>query len=151
MNAGGHLSLPISFNRGDEVNFNFKFAPFFGIYLIDNLELRQNFHLESNFSFSSQNKVKTPVFWGTTVSSIYYFKTPSIVSPYIGGGLGIEIMDWNLFSLNIAWEIPAGLLIGLGENIAIDASLGLRGLMSLRNLREKITFSPSFLGFRYLF
>jgi opacity protein-like surface antigen len=151
MNAGGRLAFPMSIDRDNEFKLQLNIAPFFGIFLIDNLELRQKFELETVVLPSPKNRVRAPVLWGTSTVAIYYFDTSSRLFPYVGAGLGIKVMDWNLFSLNIAWEVPAGTLIELNENLALDIGLVIEGLMSLRSAAEKVSFTPAFFGFRYFF
>ena len=151
MNGGGRLAFPMSIDRENEFKLQLNIAPYFGIFLIDNLELRQKFELETVVISSPRNIVSAPVLWGTSTVAIYYFNTSFRLYPYVGGGLGIKIMDWNLFSLNFAWEIPVGTLIELNENMALDVGLVIEGLMSLRSAAEKVSFTPAFFGFRYFF
>ena len=152
MSIGGRAAMPMSFNRHGEFELAADIAPRFGIFLIDNLELATEFTTQFKYIFSAQERqVRTPVKWGLSSEVAYYFNTPSIITPYIGAGLGFRIMNWNLLSINLTWHVPIGMLIALEKNFAIELGLGIKGFMSFRSLAQKIEFSPGFIGFRYFF
>ena len=91
MSVGGRAAMPMSFNRHGEFELSADLAPRFGIFLIDNLELATEFSTQFSYIFSEQKRqAKTPVKWGISSEVIYYFNTPSIIRPYVGGGLGFQ-------------------------------------------------------------
>ena len=65
--------------------------------------------------------------------------------------LVFRIMDWNILSINLTWNVPLGMLIALEKNFAIELGLGIKGFMSFRSLAQKLEITPSFIGFRYFF
>jgi hypothetical protein len=152
MGVSGKIAFPMAFNKEEEFLLSLDVAPRFGIFVINNLELGIDFYTKADFVFSENIRlVPTPVKWGLTGEVVYYFDTPSRFTPYLGGGLGIRIMNANLLSLNLAWSTPVGTLISLGKNFAIDIGIGLKGLMSVRSIGERIELTPGFIGFRYFF
>jgi len=152
MSIGGRAAMPMSINRHGEFELSADLAPRFGIFLLDNLELASEFYTQFKFVFSDQERrAATPIKWGLSSELIYYFNTPSIITPYVGGGLGFRIMNWNILAINLTWNVPVGMLIALEKNFAIELGLGVKGYMSFRSLAQKIEFTPGFIGFRYFF
>lgn len=152
MNIAGSLSFPIEVNRHKETKFNIAVAPQFGIFLINNLELRTTFNFAAHYEFlATSNIVRTPVFWDLGTQAIYYFTTPISLLPYIGGGLAVGFMDFNVYSLNVIADFSLGTLIRLSENFALDIGVPLRIRMSMRSLVDRVQVTPAVVGIRYFF
>lgn len=152
MNISGNLSLPMSYNRHHEFRLGLMFMPSYGIFLLDNFELRSSVSLRADYTFTQQkSEAPTPLFWDISSAAIYYFNTPWHVRPYVGAGLGVGLMNFNVLSIHALFDLPLGLLVELNENLGIDLGIPTRIRMSARSLADFISFPVGFIGLRYFF
>jgi hypothetical protein len=152
MNIAGNLSFPIETNRHEQSFLGLNIGPQFGIFLAKNFELRSYFNLSAHYEFSHQEHLTdTPIFWDVGTDAIYYFETPWLVRPYLGIGLGLGFMGFNIYSLNVIADIPLGILISLHEDFAIDIGVPTRIRMAMRSLVDRVQVTPGLIGIRYFF
>jgi len=83
--------------------------------------------------------------------AIYYFSTPIGLYPYLGGGLSVGFMGFNIYSLNLIADFPLGILLRLNENFALDIGVPVRIRMSMRSLVDRVQVTPGVIGIRYFF
>jgi hypothetical protein len=151
-NISGNISFPMKINRHDEYSLTLKVSPYYGIFITNNIEQRIIFNLDIKYIFSKEERmVKTPLFWDLSWTSLYYFKSQSSWSPYVGGGLGLGFMDMNIYSINILLDIPVGIIFMLNNNFAIDIGIPIRIRISPRAFFDSVEIPVGVVGIRYFF
>ena len=151
MNIGGRLSFPVEIDRFNHFYWIIDAGPYLGFFLADNLELRGNLDVNAKYELAQPSIVKTPVFWNTSLQTIYYFNASKYWKPYIGVGIGVGLMDLNIYSLNGIIDIPIGILFSINNDFAFDVGMPIHVHMSMKSFREKVKMFPGAFSLRYFF
>ena len=88
----------------------------------------------TNDSFGVHSNMDTKVY-SAFVNAFYDIYTDSALTPYIGGGLGMAYLDYNLYArnntttyranncnYNFAWNVGGGLAYQLNDTLAFDVN-----------------------------
>jgi opacity protein-like surface antigen len=112
--------------------FVFSFSPSAGYFVVDNLELLLALQLTIPFGdyySGGYNFLLFPKRFGAEVGARYHFNLAPRVTAYAGLQVGVGYTWYeNAFvrnSTDLSVTLPAGVLIAVHENVAIDAGLRL--------------------------
>jgi hypothetical protein len=150
-NIGGAFSFPIEHTRHGDLNLGINVSPQFGWFFASNWELRTSVNLKASYELRKSHIINAPFFWDVSAVPIYFFRNHSNIRPYIGLGLGMGFMNWNIYSLNVIIDVPLGFLVVLSDNIALDLGIPTRIRGSMRSSLDRVEITPGLIGIRYYF
>lgn len=122
LQLGGSLSFGYERDLArDETGFFYHLTPHFGVFLVDNLELKLNL---SHHGYFSEDDAMADNF-GFGVGLRYVFETGTVIYPHVGASVGVSFYGVDPGSSGVAMSLaaPLGLLIGINRHVALDIGM----------------------------
>lgn len=149
MSLGGTASVVTSIQLDSHITMDLDVAPSVSRIFKRHWELgfRPNIDIKLLRNLPLANRVG----WGLELFSRRYFDTHETVKIYVGPNIGMRLFDFTKQTMKWTLGVEGGVLIGLGEKVALDIGIPVTIHFDKLSAFNRIEFPIGYYGLRAFF